>query len=605
MNPNAIFATVNTVNTPSGGWPFVDKSGTPNNTFLPGEFFEGAIDLTAMGLPNNLMSFVAETRASTSLSASLSDFALGSTFDTAAADLSITKTDNNGGSSITSAVGSVVPGTSETYTIVVSNNGPSDVTGASVVDTLPAIFTGDTWTAAQSGGASGFTASGSGNINDTVTMPAGSSITYTVTGTVSPSATGTLTNTATVTTPAGVTDPNLANNTATDTDAITPPSLSVTDTGNGTVNSTDTASFTIVVSNATGAGTAYGVVLSDPLPGGLPWTTDAGTISGGTLSDTIGNLAAGSSVTIHVHAPTASGYSATLNNTATATPTNGSAASGSATDVVQAPSLSVTDTGNGTVNSTDTASFTIVVRNAAGAGTAYGVVLSDSLPGGLAWTTTDGGTITNGTLTDTIGSLAAGSSVTIHVHALTPSGFSGTLNNTATATPTNGSAASGSATDTVLAPSLVVTETANGTVNSTDTASFTIVVKNAAGAGTAYGVVLSDPLPGGLPWTTDAGTISGGTLSDTIGNLAAGSSVTIHVHAVTPSGFSGTLNNTSTATPTNGSAASGSATDVVKAPSLSVTETGNGTVNSNYTESCTIVVSNATASARHRPTAWS
>ena len=371
----------------------------------------------------------------------------------------------------------------------------------------------------------------------------------------------------------------------------------MTETGNGTVNSTDTASFTIVVSNATGAGTAYGVVLSDTLPGGLAWTSDGGTISNGTLSDTIGNLAAGSSVTIHVNAVTPSGYSATLNNTATATPTNGSAASGSATDVVQAPSLSVTETGNGTVNSTDTASFTIVVSDATGAGTAYGVVLSDPLPDSahLSWTST-AGTVSGGTLTDAIGSLLAGQSVTITVSAPTPSGYNGTLNNTATATPTNGAAASGSATDTVLAPSLSVTETGSGTVNSTDTVSFTIVVSNATGAGTAYGVVLSDPLPdsANLSWTSTAGTISGGTLTDAIGSLLAGQSVTITVSAPTPSGYSATLPNTATATPTNGSAASGSATDTVLAPSLSVTETGSGTVNSTDTASFTIVVSDAT-----------
>ena len=50
-------------------------------------------------------------------------------------------------------------------------------------------------------------------------MPVGSTVTYTVTGTVSASATGTLVNTATVATPAGVTDPTPSNNTATDTDA--------------------------------------------------------------------------------------------------------------------------------------------------------------------------------------------------------------------------------------------------------------------------------------------------------------------------------------------------------------------------------------------------
>jgi hypothetical protein len=42
---------------------------------------------------------------------------------TPSGDLSITKTDNDGGSSITSTAGKAVPGTSITYTIVASNNG--------------------------------------------------------------------------------------------------------------------------------------------------------------------------------------------------------------------------------------------------------------------------------------------------------------------------------------------------------------------------------------------------------------------------------------------------------------------------------------------------
>ena len=101
---------------------------------------------------------------------------------------------------------------------MVTNNGPSDVTGAVVTDNFPAIFTGVTFIATQSGGASGFTASGTGNINDTVTMRVGSRISYTAAGTISPSANGTLSDTATVTAPSGVSDPNLANNSATDTD---------------------------------------------------------------------------------------------------------------------------------------------------------------------------------------------------------------------------------------------------------------------------------------------------------------------------------------------------------------------------------------------------
>jgi len=51
-------------------------------------------------------------------------------------------------------------------------------------------------------------------------MPAGSKITYEATGTISAAVTGSIWNTATVTTPSGVTDPNTANNTATDTDTL-------------------------------------------------------------------------------------------------------------------------------------------------------------------------------------------------------------------------------------------------------------------------------------------------------------------------------------------------------------------------------------------------
>src|SRR5204863_289644 len=125
------------------------------------------------------------------------------------ADLKVTVTDNKG---------SVVSGQSDTYTIVVTNNGLGRVTGAVAGDNFPAVFTGVHFTATQTGGASGFTANGSGNIHDTVTMPGGSVITYTATGTIDPSATGTLSDTVTVTAPNGVTDPNLTNNSATDSD---------------------------------------------------------------------------------------------------------------------------------------------------------------------------------------------------------------------------------------------------------------------------------------------------------------------------------------------------------------------------------------------------
>ena len=87
-----------------------------------------------------------------------------------------------------------------------------------MADTFPAILT-CTWTCVGAGGGT-CTAAGSGNINDTVNLPAGGSVTYTATCTIAASATGTLVNTATVA--SAVTDPNPANNSATDTDTLTP-----------------------------------------------------------------------------------------------------------------------------------------------------------------------------------------------------------------------------------------------------------------------------------------------------------------------------------------------------------------------------------------------
>ena len=60
-------------------WSFTDKSGTPGNGALNGEFFEGGVDLTNLGLGGLCFASVAsETRSSTSTTATLKDFILGS-----------------------------------------------------------------------------------------------------------------------------------------------------------------------------------------------------------------------------------------------------------------------------------------------------------------------------------------------------------------------------------------------------------------------------------------------------------------------------------------------------------------------------------------------
>src|SRR5205085_5264822 len=67
------------------------------------------------------------------------------------ADLSITKTNNTN---------TVVAGSTTTYTVIVTNNGPTAVTNAAVNDNLPAGLVSATWTCAATAGSSCTSASG-------------------------------------------------------------------------------------------------------------------------------------------------------------------------------------------------------------------------------------------------------------------------------------------------------------------------------------------------------------------------------------------------------------------------------------------------------------
>ncbi len=136
--------------------------------------------------------------------------AIDTTTLTPEVDLSATKTDG---------LTSVTAGDPITYTITIVNSGPSDAPGASVEDAFPALVTGVTWSCVGAGGAS-CSGTGSGDISDSATLPVGGSVVYTASGTVAASGFGTISNTATVAPPAGVTETDPSDNSATDiTDA--------------------------------------------------------------------------------------------------------------------------------------------------------------------------------------------------------------------------------------------------------------------------------------------------------------------------------------------------------------------------------------------------
>ncbi|MET0225842.1 MAG: cadherin-like domain-containing protein [Dokdonella sp.] len=128
----------------------------------------------------------------------------------AGADLSVTLDDG---------VDFVVGGAVVTYRAMVVNAGPSDVIAAHVVDMLPSNLAAASWTCTASGGAT-CSASGSGGIDDSVSIPNGGSLTYVLDATVVSPPEMRLINTISVTAPAAVPDIAPSNNSATDSDAV-------------------------------------------------------------------------------------------------------------------------------------------------------------------------------------------------------------------------------------------------------------------------------------------------------------------------------------------------------------------------------------------------
>ncbi len=158
------------------------------------------------------------------------------------ADISVTVTDNRT---------SMPAGAVTTYTVVVRNDGPQAVSGVAVTVPIPAALLNAVYGSVASGGATGNT-NGAGTISNLLTMPAGSFVTYTITGTVSIAFSGPLVLTATATPPAAtVFDPNTANNTATDVTTVIPPDTTrptVQVTANGTFTGGTPASVSLVFS---------------------------------------------------------------------------------------------------------------------------------------------------------------------------------------------------------------------------------------------------------------------------------------------------------------------------------------------------------------------
>ncbi len=456
------------------------------------------------------------------------------------ADLSITKTDG---------ITSMLAGASTTYTIVVSNAGPSPANNAIFKDS---VINGLTVTGVSCGSPSGGAAcplpadttvnlmQGSGILIPT--LPSGGSVTFTVTGTANGSASS-IANVATITAPAGVTDPNTGNNSATDaTNTVLPAAdLAITKTdGLTVVGSGAPLEYTITVTN-NGPSAANGAILKDAAITGFNVTTvtcrDA---AGGAVCPsaptktalqgsgvTINTLPSGGSMTFVV-AGTVTATSGTLSNTATITapsgisennPSNNSATDNDTTVRLEADFFITKTDGATSVVSGSPITYTIVVTND-GPSAVSGAVFKDPAVSGLtvsnvSCSASGGATCPSVSVAAmqgsgiTIGNMPDNSSLTFTVTGTVAAAGGSNLTNTATVTvpggvtdaiPSNNTASdTDSVTASVCAAPGSLTLTAPSPLSGTTT--YTWTINNGTGVAlTLTGISVT--------WTSQSGKLS-------------------------------------------------------------------------------------------------
>ncbi|MFN0182137.1 MAG: hypothetical protein ACKVZ0_25310 [Gemmatimonadales bacterium] len=517
------------------------------------------------------------------------------------ADVSVTKT----------GPASAAAGTDVSYTVLVSNAGPTSAANVSVTDTIPA---GATFVSASGGG----TLSGSVVTWPTIVALAnGGSTSFTVT--LSFGATGAFTDVAAAssTTP----DPTLANNRATATTVVGPSAdVATTKTGPATVDAGVDAVYSIVTIN-NGPTAATGVTITDTLPAGAAFigASNSGSLSGNVVTwPSIASLSNGSSVTYTVTVRYAA--TGTYTNIAASTATSadpvpgnndGSASGARVTTSVTASDLAVAKTGPATGAAGADLTYTIAVTNN-GPSAASTVVITDTLPAGVTFVSASaGGTLTGNVVTwPTIASLANGgtTSVTVTYRA----GAAGSFLDVAavTTTSTDPNLADNRATlTTVIGTSadVVTTKTGPATATAGQNISYAITVGN-SGPSDAQSVIVTDTLPSGVTFVsaTGGGTLAGNVVTwPAIATLAAGASqsYTLVVSAAAGGSYLNVVASTST-TPdpvpgnNDGSAPGARVTTVVGASADVVTgKTGPATATAGQDINYTITVTNNGPSA--------
>ncbi|MGF6822309.1 putative repeat protein (TIGR01451 family) [Microbacterium sp. ZKA21] len=402
-----------------------------------------------------------------------------------------------------------VPGTAQSFTITVTNHGPSTARGVTVADFLPAGFD-DVTTSTE-----GCRIVGTVGVCELGDLGPDESRTVTIDGAIASDAVGSITNTTTAA--SATPDPNADNYSASVVVPLAPSAdISLTKTTSTPEVALDGEVQYLVTVRNDGPSDALGVVVEDVAEDGIALgdaVASAGTWSGGTW--TVGILQPGEEETLAVTGiATAEG---TFTNTATASSETADPDSGDligTADVVVAASadLAITKT-----VSADPAplngelSYTLTVENL-GPNDASGVVVTDQLPAALIdpVTTSPGCEITGAVLTCELAALADGDTAEFVVTGtVDPSTSAADITNTAGVTATEADPDPDNNSSTVTTPisgegAIEIFKTAtpatdtngDGRIGAGDEVTYSFTVRN-TGPTTLSGVAVSDPLLGG------------------------------------------------------------------------------------------------------------
>ena len=416
-----------------------------------------------------------------------------------------------------------VAGTTSTYTITVSNEGPDDALNAQLSTGVPAGTTLQSFTPAAGWSCVAQTCS-------IAAFPPGSAVFTLVVNVPRSTAQGTpITLDASVTTTSPDPDSN-DNSVSLTAPVVWQSSLAISKSAPATAAAGASITYTLDGTNA-GPSDAAGVTLNDALPAGLivDSITAPGWSCGGSLTCTMAVFGTSGTVTILGHTSPAAPPQTLINDADVSATTEPNTRTASAsTTVTQSADLSITKTATPLVAGTDV-TYTITVTNA-GPSDASSLALADVLPPTLTFQSITAPGWSCVAANCTRATLAAGSSVITLVAHVPPSTPSGTvIANTATVSSTT------------FDPSTPNSATASGSVSrQADLAVtiagpppvYTIVVTN-NGPSDAASPSMSVALPPGVTFASvvaPPGWSCLGTVTCTASSLAASATATFTVN---------------------------------------------------------------------------